>query len=45
MELNLLKIAKNKQSGKKIFLVNFELLKKYNEFFKEPDFTKLLQGI
>jgi len=45
MDLNLLKIAKNKQTGKKIFLVNFELLKKYNEFFKEPDFTKLLQGI
>ncbi len=44
-ELNLIKIAKNNQTGKNIFLVNFELLKKYNEFFKEPDFTRLLEGI
>jgi predicted transcriptional regulator len=43
-ELNLVKSTKNK-SGKKIFLVNFELLKIYNEFFKEPDFSKLLQGL
>ena len=42
--LNLVKSAKN-QSGKKIFLVNIELLKKYNEFFKEPDFSRLLQGL
>ncbi len=42
--LNLVKSAKN-QSGKKIFLVNIELLKKYNEFFKEPDFSTLLQGL
>ncbi|MFX1338023.1 MAG: winged helix-turn-helix transcriptional regulator [Promethearchaeota archaeon] len=44
MELNLLKSAKN-QSGKKIHLVNIELLKHYNEIFKEPDFSKLLQGL
>ena len=42
-DLNLLKSAKNK-SGNKIFLVNIELLKKYNEFFKEPDFSQLLKG-
>ena len=41
--LNLLRNAKNK-SGNKIFLVNIELLKKYNEFFDEPDFTQLLKG-
>ncbi|MFX1274905.1 MAG: winged helix-turn-helix transcriptional regulator [Promethearchaeota archaeon] len=44
-ELNLLKTAENKKTGKKIYLANFELLKKYNEFFKEPDFSTLLQGI
>lgn len=43
-DLNLVKSAKN-QSGKKIFLVNIELLKKYNDFFKEPDFNRLLQGL
>ena len=43
-ELNLVKSTKNK-AGKKIFLVNFELLKIYNEFFKEPDFSKLLRGL
>ena len=43
-DLNLLKSAKNK-SGNKIFLVNIELLKIYNEFFKEPDFSQLLKGI
>ncbi|MFX1345523.1 MAG: winged helix DNA-binding protein [Promethearchaeota archaeon] len=43
-ELNLVKSAKS-QSGKKIFLVNIELLKQYNEFFKEPDFSRLLQGL
>ena len=42
--LNLLKATKN-QSGKKIHLVNIELLKQYNEIFKEPDFSKLLQGL
>ncbi|MHA2181165.1 MAG: winged helix-turn-helix transcriptional regulator, partial [Promethearchaeota archaeon] len=43
-ELNLVRSTKN-ISGKKIFLVNIELLKLYNEFFKEPDFSKLLQGL
>jgi predicted transcriptional regulator len=43
-ELNLVKSTKNK-SGKKIHLVNIELLKTYNEFFDEPDFTKLLSGL
>jgi len=43
-DLNLVKSSKN-QSGKKIFLVNIELLKKYNDFFKEPDFSRLLQGL
>ena len=43
-ELNLVKSTKNK-SDKKIFLVNIELLKVYNDFFKEPDFSKLLQGL
>jgi len=43
-ELNLVKSAKS-QSDKKIFLVNIELLKVYNEFFKEPDFSQLLQGL
>jgi DNA-binding MarR family transcriptional regulator len=43
-ELNLVRSAKN-QSDKKIFLINVELLKIYNEFFKEPDFTQLLKGL
>ena len=43
-DLNLLEMTKN-QSGKKIHLVNIELLKKYNKIFKEPDFYKLLQGL
>ncbi|MFW9822884.1 MAG: winged helix-turn-helix transcriptional regulator [Candidatus Thorarchaeota archaeon] len=43
-ELNLVRATKNK-AGKKIFLVNIELLKVYNEFFKEPDFSLLLQGL
>ena len=42
--LNLVKSTKNK-SNKKIFLVNIELLKIYNDFFKEPDFSNLLQGL
>lgn len=42
--LNLVRSSKNKD-GKKIFLVNIELLKTYNNFFKEPDFSKLLQGL
>lgn len=43
-ELDLLKTSKN-QSGKKIHLINIELLKNYNEIFGEPDFKKLLQGL
>ena len=43
-ELDLLRSTKN-QAGKKIILVNIELLKKYNEYFKEPDFSKLLMGL
>ena len=43
-ELNLVKTAKN-QSDKKIHLVNIEILKKYNKFFKEPDFSRILRGL
>ncbi len=43
-ELNLVRATKNK-AGKKILLVNIELLKVYNEFFREPDFSLLLQGL
>ena len=42
--LNLLRSTKN-QAGKKIHLINIELLKKYNNFFKEPDFSILLKGL
>ncbi len=43
-DLDLIKSIKNKQN-QKIHLVNIELLKKFNEFFKEPNFSKLLQGL
>ncbi len=43
--LNLLKITKNTQTKKKIFLANIELLKVYNTYFKEPDFSSLLKGL
>lgn len=43
-ELNLIRETTN-QSGNKIHLVNVELLKKYNELFKEPDFAQLLNGL
>ncbi len=43
-ELNLVKLTRN-QAGNKIHLVNVELLKIYNEFFKEPDFSLLLKGL
>ncbi|MDX1797743.1 MAG: winged helix-turn-helix transcriptional regulator, partial [Candidatus Lokiarchaeia archaeon] len=43
-KLNLMRTSKNKE-GKKIFLVNFELLKLYNDFFTEPDFSQLLKGL
>ncbi len=42
-DLNLVKLIK-RESGK-IHLVNIELIKKYNEIFKEPDFSKLLEGL
>ncbi|MFW9936336.1 MAG: hypothetical protein ACFFD5_01700 [Candidatus Thorarchaeota archaeon] len=42
--LNLLKSIKNK-NNQKIHLVNIELLKKYNKFFDEPDFSILLKGL
>jgi len=43
-QLNLLKSIKNK-NNQKIHLVNIELLKKYNNFFDEPDFGTLLKGL
>jgi predicted transcriptional regulator len=43
-DLDLVKPVKN-QKGDSIHVVNIELLKKYNEFFKEPDFSKLLKGL
>jgi len=43
-QLNLMRTSKNK-GGKKIFLVNFELLKIYNDFFSEPDFSRILKGL
>lgn len=43
-ELNIVKSTKN-QSNKKIHLVNVQILKKYNDYFKEPDFSKLLKGL
>jgi len=43
-ELDLVKTVTN-QKDDKIHLVNIELLKKYNEFFKEPDFSQLLKGL
>jgi predicted transcriptional regulator len=42
--LDLVRTTKN-QKGEKIHLVNIELLKLYNEFFKEPDFSEILQGL
>jgi len=43
-DLNLIKSIKNK-NNLKIHLINIELIKKYNNFFKEPDFSKLLEGL
>lgn len=43
-DLDIIKSVKNKQN-QKIHLVNIELLKRFNEFFKEPNFSKLLQGL
>jgi len=43
-ELDLVKTVTN-QKDEKIHLVNIELLKKYNQFFREPDFSQLLKGL
>ena len=45
IELNLMKITKNSKTNKKIYLANIELLKEYNKYFREPDFSELLKGI
>jgi DNA-binding MarR family transcriptional regulator len=43
-ELNLVKSVKT-QKNQKIHVVNIELLTKFNAFFDEPDFSKLLNGL
>jgi len=43
-ELDLMKSVKT-QKKQKIHVINIELLKKFNEFFDEPDFSKLLNGL
>ena len=43
-EIDLVKAIK-KQNNQVIHLVNIELLKKYNEIFQEPDFSKFLEGL
>jgi len=43
-ELDLVKSVKT-QKAEKIHVVNIELLAKFNEFFDEPDFSKLLNGL
>jgi len=43
-ELDLVKSVKT-QKNKKILVINIELLKKFNGFFDEPDFSKLLNGL
>jgi predicted transcriptional regulator len=42
--LDLVRSTKNK-NGDIIQLVNVELLKEYNQFFKEPDFSNILKGL
>jgi len=42
--LDLVKSVKT-QKNKKILVINIELLKKFNGFFDEPDFSKLLNGL
>ena len=43
-ELDLVKSVKTIKN-QKIHMVNIELLKRFNEFFDEPDFSKLLNGL
>jgi DNA-binding MarR family transcriptional regulator len=43
-ELDLVKSVKT-QKNQKIHVINIELLTKFNEFFDEPDFSKLLNGL
>ena len=38
-------LVRKKEEKREIENLNIELLKKYNEFFKEPDFSRLLQGL
>ncbi len=43
-ELDLVKSVKT-QKTEKIHVINVELLTRFNEFFDEPDFSKLLKGL
>ena len=43
-ELDLVRSVKT-QKSQKIHVVNIELIKKFNTFFDEPDFSKLLNGL
>ncbi|MFW9952349.1 MAG: hypothetical protein ACFFKA_19695, partial [Candidatus Thorarchaeota archaeon] len=43
-ELDLVKSVRT-QKEEKIHVVNVELLTKFNNFFDEPDFSKLLKGL
>ena len=43
-ELDLVRSVKT-QKSQKIHVVNIELIKKFNTFFEEPDFSKLLNGL
>ena len=43
-ELDLVKSVKT-QKAEKIHVLNVELLTRFNEFFDEPDFSKLLKGL
>ncbi|MBY8987211.1 MAG: helix-turn-helix transcriptional regulator, partial [Candidatus Lokiarchaeota archaeon] len=43
-DLDLIKSVKT-QKEQKIHVINVEILAKFNEFFGEPDFSKLLNGL
>jgi predicted transcriptional regulator len=43
-DLDLVKSVKT-QKAEKIHVINVELLTRFNEFFDEPDFSKLLKGL